>query len=508
MAKPKKTKQSLIDRAIGWASPQRALQRMQARNALEVMLAYEGARVDRRTAGWMAGDGSANAETWSGLAQLRKNSRDLVRNNPFCSRARDALVCDTVGTGIQASAATGNKRADKAIDDLWRRWVDECDITGREDFYGLQALVASCAFESGETLVQRIIEPGVRGVPLRLRVIEPDHLDSNKNTTTEGGGLIVQGVEIDSMGRPVAYWMLTGHPGDPYPMTRDVTSRPVAASEVFHIYRQQRPGQARGVPVFAPVVIKARDLDELSEAFIVRKKIEACLAAFVRTPIQSANPLLGLKETADDGTTRQWFEPGMVARLRPGEDVTIADPTGTGGFVEQMIFELHAIAAGIGVPFMTMTGRLNDVNYSSYRAGRLDYAKLVEQFQWRMMMPGFCKPARSQFLALAGLKDSALAGKTGTEWSPPNAYASVNPREDAEADLLEMRTLLSPPSDVIRRRGYDPAKVLEDAKAWQTALDAAEIVTDSDPRQMTRAGAPVAPTDASAGDEKQPEVMQ
>ena len=50
---------------------------------------------------------------------------------------------------------------------------------------------------------------------------------------------------------------------------------------MLHLFDRLRPGQVRGVPWFAPVILKLRDLDEYDDAELVRKKIEACFAAFV-----------------------------------------------------------------------------------------------------------------------------------------------------------------------------------------------------------------------------------
>ena len=61
-------------------------------------------------------------------------------------------------------------------------------------------------------------------------------------------------------------------------------SKPIPAESVLHVYKKDRPGQVRGVTWLAPVILKLRDLDEYEDAELVRKKIEACFAAFVISP--------------------------------------------------------------------------------------------------------------------------------------------------------------------------------------------------------------------------------
>ena len=76
---------------------------------------YEGARVGRRTEGWVVAGTSANAEIGTALARLRDRSRDLVRNNAYAAKATYAVVSNFFffffgrhrgsGTGLPVGAA-------------------------------------------------------------------------------------------------------------------------------------------------------------------------------------------------------------------------------------------------------------------------------------------------------------------------------------------------------------------------------------------------------------------
>ena len=77
-----------LDKAISWISPEAGLRRLRARRAGDLIrLAYEGARTDRRTGGWITAGNSANAEIAMALSKLRERSRDLIRNNAYAARA-------------------------------------------------------------------------------------------------------------------------------------------------------------------------------------------------------------------------------------------------------------------------------------------------------------------------------------------------------------------------------------------------------------------------------------
>ena len=85
-----------LDKVIGYFSPERAYRRARFRAATE-MFAYDGAKSGRRTDGWMAAGGDANTEVGASLINLRNRSRDLLRNNPYASKAIAELVGNTVG---------------------------------------------------------------------------------------------------------------------------------------------------------------------------------------------------------------------------------------------------------------------------------------------------------------------------------------------------------------------------------------------------------------------------
>src|SRR5512144_1061582 len=140
-----------LDRAVGYVAPQAGLRRARHRAAMAALArSYEGARVGRRTEGWVVAGTSANAEIGTALSRLRDRSRDLVRNNPYAAKATHAVVSNLVGTGILPRARSADAGANESADKLWARFAEACDADGLTDFSGLQALVVRAMAESGE----------------------------------------------------------------------------------------------------------------------------------------------------------------------------------------------------------------------------------------------------------------------------------------------------------------------------------------------------------------------
>ena len=114
-------------------------------------------------------------------------------------------------------------------------------------------------------------------VPLQLQVLEPEHVPITYNTVSNNGNAIRCGIEFDSLGRRVAYWMYRSHPNDamlaPMSGADERLLMRVPASEVVHLFRPLRPGQIRGEPWLARALVKLHELDQYDDAELVRKKI-------------------------------------------------------------------------------------------------------------------------------------------------------------------------------------------------------------------------------------------
>ncbi len=457
---------NLLDKIVGFISPATQLKRARARAALDIVgRAYDGAKTGRRTSGWTTGGNSANAEITPALSLLRNRSRDLVRNNPYAAKAINSLVSNAVGTGITPTLSDGQA--------LWQKWATECDADGQLDFYGLQMLVARTVRESGECLVRLRYRQPTDGlsVPLQLQVLEPDYLDNYRFENLPGGGYIQHGIEYDEIGRRAAYWLYKQHPGELSRHLNGLVSYRVPAQDVLHIYEKTRPGQSRGVAVLAPAMLKMRDLDDYEEAELVRKGIEACFAAFVTT--EDDGKTMGDAST-ESGRRLENLSAGMIQYLKSGESVTFGAPTGVNGYNDYIKTQLHAIAAGAGITYEQLTGDLSQVNYSSIRAGTLEFRRMVEQWQWLTFIPMCCQPVMNAWLNAAVLAGKLKSTDVTVNWTTTR-FDWVDPVRDVTGELMEIAAGLKPWSEAVRGRGYDPQANIAAIKAEQEAFKKAGI---------------------------------
>ncbi len=411
----------------------------------------------------------------------------MVRNNPWARRGLRRLVTNTVGWGIRPKA-TG--RSATRVMELWKQWGEttQCDAAGRLTFYGLQRLIMRTIVESGEVLIRRRPrQPKDRlAIPLQLQVLEPDYLDTSRDAAPGiDGGVIVQGIEFDTIGRRVAYWLFDQHPGAVGGLFSPA-SRRVPASEILHVFDQERAGQIRGPSWFASVDVRLHDFDEFEDATLMKQKIAACMAAFV-TDLDGSG--VGIGEAGTDAKTGQstdTFEPGMILNLPAGKQVTVANPPQSTDHAAYSTSALRGIAAGLGVTYEDLTGDMTQVNFSSARMARIAHLADVNDWRWNMLIPQFCAPAWAWMLNAALIAGEQLE-IVPAEWTPP-AMPMIDPATEGLAIARMVRTGAMTHDEMVREQGYDPEQFWKEYAAGLQRLDKLDIVLDSDPRRTTAAG--------------------
>lgn len=464
---------NLLDRIIGWLSPNAGLRRARAR--LILGRAYEGAS---RADGWKPrrAGASANTDHKFDARELRIRARGLVQNVPYIARGLHALVSATVGTGLEPRATGRN--AD-TLNTLWHDWGKVADADAIFDICGLQAAAYLAMEQDGEVLIRRRTRRPTDGlpVPLQVQLLEIDWLDSDKNGNGANGHTCVNGIEYDALGKPFAYWLFSQHPGESLRSNVRTGSAPVPAKDIIHLFRPTRPGQGRGFTRLAPVIARTRDLMTYEDAELARKNLEARLSILVSGSAQAlanGDVQFGVAADAGDPSVRRYGDLGVlpsggITEIPPGLEVTQLDPKIASDFTVTCKHHLHLIAAGIGVPYESMTGDMTEVNFSSARIRQIEFRRDCEQMQWLVLIPRLCEPLWRWFVEAADLVGKVRGLDYSVDWSTPR-WDYVNPQQDVAAELAAISGGLLSPSEALRRRGYKPEDVFAEIGRDFTAL--------------------------------------
>lgn len=425
---------------------------------------FDGAMTQRRLIAWKATQENINGLLSAGGDLLRARARQIVRSNPYASNAADSFVANAVGAGIKPSSLVQDQTLKDEIQRVWLAWTDEADADGLTDFYGLQALVARAMFEAGECFIRfrsRRPEDGLT-VPLQLQLLEAEMLPLSKTELGTTGNAIRCGIEFDAIGRRVAYHFYRKHPGDSTDTGNKGDIVRVPASEILHIYRPQRPGQIRGVPWVAPALVKLFLLDQYDDAELDRKKVAALFAGFI-TKASPEDNLLGEVAADGAGSAIAGLSPGTMQVLLPGEDIKFSSPADVGNSYEPFQYRTTlAVCAALGMPYTNVTGDLKAANYSSIRAGTVEFRRRLEQFQFATLVFQMCRPIWQRWLQTAALSGALNMPNfardpsryTAVKWITPK-WEWVDPLKDRQAERIAQEQGWKAPSDIIEAEGND-----------------------------------------------------
>lgn len=423
---------------------------------------------DRFTNDW-AEITSLNRELQQGLVVLRDRSRGLSINNEFARRYLKLIKTNVVGPeGVQVSVqATNLDGSPDTFNDQveWHfyKWMEpeNCTVTGDMDFVKVQELVLESVARDGECLVW--FRRGTEFGPycFQLQILDSDHLDPNYNATTTTGNEIIQGVEVNSYGRPIALWIWQNNPNDPiYKLNQAANARiRVSTDDLRLLFDPERASQRRGLPWMTTAMIGLEHVVKFREATLISARLGASKQLYYT---QGEGQEFDDLEQDDMGNITMESNPGSHEVLPRGWDVKPIDfnaPTDKLGDFQKHV--LRGVAASLGISYNSLAADLESVNYSSARFGGLEDQAQYRSIQ-RWFINAFVKPAYQEWLKVQLLTNywglnipMAKYDKFCSVNYRPRSWSSVDPVKDANADIALIKSGLTSYTDVIAKRGGD-----------------------------------------------------
>jgi len=491
----------VIDKTIGVFSPGWAAKRMHARAILQ--RGYDAAKTDRTNSRWSTQNRHPDLELQGDADTTRARVRDLIRNNAYAKGILRALLRNVVGVGIKPQPLTAVEDFNRRCEDLWNAWNEEADAAGRRSFYEMQQLAYSETHEAGEVLINHVELPNDRGrvLPFAIELIDADRIAGDhmfpRSINNDTGNAVRRGVETDALGRTVAFWLYNTHPND----VNTYAARPqrISSESFVHLFKQTRVGQTRGISTFAPVVSWIKSLGYYTDNELQASAVASCFTAAVTTLAGPADGSLG-DATDDDATdsdsnTFEYLQPGMVARLLPGETIDSINPSrpnvDAGAWISLMI---RSMGSGMGVSYERIARDYSQTNFSSNRASDLEDRREFRMDQ-RWLISRWLKPTWVKFITacvIAGKKGfpsvtQFLADQdtyTKHEWQPPG-WEWVDPKRQAEAAQLALQSGLTSHTDELSIQGKSFASVVDQRKRDQLRLAEAGLSDEENDAEET-----------------------
>lgn len=343
------------------------------------------------------------------------------------------------------------------------------DAMGHLTFTQLESLVFETMILSGEAWLFRV------GDGNKWRVREPDYVMSPDNNTNP---LIIDGIELDDYGVPVAVWYCS----EPYAVVgqRSFERIPIYDEDgvrlVIHVYKQERPEQLRGLPLTAPVIQNLWSTMAFCESELQMAILQCNQSLIVTTQTNnSLNPygtisprdldapliaptpntptdekkkpaefsiLPPLGNSGFDGLINKmnFVSPGQSHHLREGEDVKFLSPTAPSSSLSQFVdLQMRMLGAALGIPEQVLSGKF-DANFSAVKGATSAFNHTVKQFR-TAFIESFLKPlfevfAYSEIARYNWICDDSLTASQlmalESLWLPNDSPLTLDPSKEIQ----------------------------------------------------------------------------
>lgn len=333
---------------------------------------YTGARTDRAALQeWNPRLDSPDTATVPDLPKLRSRSRDVVRNQPLAAAGVSVVVASAVGAGLYPVPAPDadylgitSEQAAVFAQQVMRIWwahagTPAIDIAGRAHHGVQQRTTLRAQIESGDVFALRRYDqrPGEL-LGLKIQLIEADRVSTP--TGHQNDPNIVDGVELDRDGRPVALFVSDQHPGE-FTLSRQAWARVpfygqrTGTPQIIHIFDPLRPGQTRGVPLLAAALERLKQMDRAVNAELMAQVVSGMIVYSIKTRDGESVPRPVVQPVGeverDEATGQVKIDYAAVVGLAEGEELVQHAPSRPGTTFEP--FQLHVareVGASVGVP--------------------------------------------------------------------------------------------------------------------------------------------------------------
>lgn len=390
---------------------------------------------------------SPQADIDVNLATLRARSSDLYCNTPIGAAVLNTPRNAVIGAGLKISPKIDYEALGMTQEEAkeWQRntrrefalWADgvDCDLYRKHNFYDMQDIVYLNYLIDGDSWAAFKYRKPTANNPycLRLQLFEASRIcnpescsnlsllsyESVLMTNETNGNTIINGVEVDSDGAVVAYWIANRTPYDLVNSGKQLTWKRVEAfgrrtgmPNVLQVSHEERPEQYRGVPYMAPVIEVIKQVCRYANAELMAAVIKAYFAIFLTSKDGGPNDIRDALDAYNDKPSGMSYEDkreilnginldmGSVNLLPDGVDVKAVDGSRTMSTFEPFTSTLFTqIGAACNVSADVIMNRFQ----ASYSASRAALMQAAATFKTRRswFVRDFCQPVYEAWLAEA-----------------------------------------------------------------------------------------------------------
>lgn len=444
---------------------------------------------------WADGLSASTAHSPDVRKKLRQRSRYETANNSYLKGMVLTLANSTIGCGPRLQLLTPDPELNTFIEREFMDWAWEIGLAEKLRTAEQSAIVDGEAF-----LLRTANWRNDTPVKTDIKLIESDqiatpYVDLNPDA--------VDGLEISPDGYVDAFHMLDRHPGDNG--YGSLMSHTISWLNMVHVYRDDRPGQRRGIPETTPALPLFSTLRRFVLAVLGSAEVAADYAAIMYTDSNAleAEDIPNLDPNDAIPIDRRVFQ--ILPNGWKMSQLKAEQPTTTFGEFRNAI--INEAARCILMPYNLATGNSSSYNFAS---GRLDYHIWEQAVKTRQQerQRSSCKSALRWWFEEARLIPGYLpAGLRWVDlrgahtWLWPAITGPIDQLKDAKAVETNLRTGMTHRGRELAKLGIDADQHDDEAARFEGYSSREEY------RQAISQTLRKAPTSTPSADD-QPEDVQ
>ena len=436
--------------------------------------AYEGASTHYRLEQRGLLDGDQDTLAAKELQCLWARSHHAIRNNGVAATAKSKYRTNL--GAIRVVWKNENGKINKQMQKFWEEFEKDPNLDGYGTLENTQDIWNASMYESGESLTRMLIKRRKgHKIPLVLQVIESEYLDPLYDA---GSPETTKHSMTFKDSKPSIYHFLKELKGI-YLFDKSPASRvKVPADEIIHQFIRERPGQWRGIPKLASVLLALYELDDLTDATVNKQKAAQAVAWIVKnTPAVSALAIGNVGDTTDEsdvdanGNKRKISQSGSsnVQYLNTGEDLQPVQGTDIGNNFDTLIkSELHKIAQASGLNYEILTGDLEGISFSALKFVINEMRSTAEFIYTFYTINLGLRPLCNKFKELAEIYGPKSVSAAKPTFEFPKRYG-IDELKDTQADLLKVTSSMGTLGSVLTKNNLTFDDIKEDKKKMKEA---------------------------------------
>lgn len=492
-----------------------------------IMRQYAAAEAGRSQSDWMTVSGNPTADIRQGYNMLLRRARDLYQNDPTGRHIPTTYVnniCGPFGFTFQSKVLndypdeSGNYGSDKTvnriIESAFYEWgtPQHCTVTGKLSWRAVQELIVLHLVRDGEALCEHRRNDSKYGY--QLKVLQPELIDITYNTELPSGNIIVQGIELNSDERVVAYWLTSPSRSS---RINGITVGPrerISADRLYHVFHQQHACQVRGVTWMDAIMTRMKVLSDFERYQWVAAKVNSALALiFKDQPGSVSAPLTDVLGKTRTNQVQMDFSELMIQDI--GNKDMIVDRAKFpnemyGEFISAM---LSRIGSGVEFDLPLISNDPSQANFSSARFGAANTQEnfrraqelVKDQFHYWVyrhwlesaIMKGALVFPSGKSLQMAKYEKYAAGGTfTGRRWE------FIQPLQDVMAKVIASKMRWLSDQQYFAEKGMDMEETYSEIKSASDMRQSLNIPSEFDAEIMSLIEAAIKLDDSDEDAEK------